>query len=304
MRIRGYGRGLSGHSQSGRERAAAFRKRYRVGDMLTGKLVRWESQDLGWVLIEGLTLLASISSSPAPGESLTFLVKSLTPDIVLQELHGQGGGAGFLMGSAVQDFHRMRSSFESKADALLKSLVPLPMDNRARTFSEGVTRDRKLLGPYLEMASMQAAMNQALSTQGSARFIYAPWLVPNAREHEALYRRSASKSAQGQNGNAQSASDDARASTPTYHELIHCLRHRTMGLMQLRFLNRPGLTAYRLHLGRPEHRETAAVLAKTLTIPGTELRLLGVERIHKYAQGGVLTELLSANVHSISGFTG
>lgn len=290
MRIKGYGRGFSGPQHGGRERTKLFRRRYRVGDMLTGKLLRWEADQLGWVLIDDLTLLANIVTSPSPGDHLTFLVKSLTPDIVLQELHGQAagaGGGGLSLTAGVQQFHGLRAKFESKAGGLLGSLTKISKPQRPSVFSAQLAANRHLLGLWLELAAMQAGINSTLKEHGTARFHYSPWLYPEARESEGLYRRS------------------DKDADPVYHEQIICFRHRQLGKVQLRFLHRKGLTAYRVHLERQEHREKVLEMVKSAAnnISAGELRLLGIERIHQYAQGGVLTELVSPNVHSISGFS-
>lgn len=87
MRIQGSGSAFSGDS-SGRDqdRAGRFRRSHRVGQKVRGTVVEWRGPDLAWVELDNHGLLARISADPSLGQERTFLILSLTPDIVLREV--------------------------------------------------------------------------------------------------------------------------------------------------------------------------------------------------------------------------
>lgn len=80
---------LSGNAAQDRDsgnRAAAFRRAHRPGQVLHGRMLRFVRGNLAWVNIAGHELLAELRTRPEPGVSLHFLVEQTMPDILLREL--------------------------------------------------------------------------------------------------------------------------------------------------------------------------------------------------------------------------
>ena len=187
MRIRGSGSGASGHGGAGGsdERRRAFRRKHRVGDRVRGVMVDWESQGLAWVEVSGVKLLAALDSGPEPGARLAFLVKSLDPDIVLQELPPAGGGEGLLTESTA-GFWAARTEFEHylRESSLPEDTADLP-EPRKR-FREHLLACPTLLAAWLRTQAMAETINAELVPARGLMLSYRPELMPGAWDHELL----------------------------------------------------------------------------------------------------------------------
>ena len=123
MRVTGYGTGF-GQQDGSRDRAAAFRARHSIGQRIKGRILRREQNGLSWVQVGGEELLARLEVQAEPGDQLIFIVRALTPEIMLQALAG-GASAGDVPG-LVQRFRAAREVFEVNDAALLMALRIAP----------------------------------------------------------------------------------------------------------------------------------------------------------------------------------
>jgi len=187
MRVTGYGAGL-GQQDSGRDRAAAFRARHSIGQRIKGSILRREQNGLYWVQVGGEELLARLEVQAEPGDQLFFIVRALTPEIMLQALAGRAS-AGDVPG-LVQRFRAAREVFEVNDAALLTALgsaSPHPA-LRFEAFQLALSADAEASGRYAKVQEILAQINAALPEDTQAVALYQPWLLPQARRQEILRR--------------------------------------------------------------------------------------------------------------------
>ncbi len=186
MRISGYGSGGSGGSSS-RDAAArrkAFRKQRRVGDVVHGRLLRAESDELAWVDVEGQELLAAIPSPPAPGTRLIFLVKQLEPDIVLQ--HIPSGQGQVVRLDALSSFWTSRANLEcAVAEGFSVENENSPA-HRQEAFTRWLRQNPAAAECFSRYSKAVEILNAQLQAAGAGRLLAMPWLLPEARDQELL----------------------------------------------------------------------------------------------------------------------
>lgn len=183
MRIGNSGTGGgSGLGPDRRERSAAFRRRYKPGDRLTGRVLRRERPGLSWVDFTGLALLAEIPSDPAPGEARLFEVEGTEGRIRLREL----GPARTPLPAALDlaAFRRARARFEALAGPLLDGLAGLAPAEREPAFARQVAQDTDLAAAWDEVHAALDSLAADLAALGLGQPGYRPWLLPRARESE------------------------------------------------------------------------------------------------------------------------
>ncbi len=186
MKIHGYGGGAGHHPpQNAQARKASFRKRHRVGEVVRGRLHLMEKPGLAWVDFDGDALLTPVAptahgDSPlARGTALWFVIVELEPDIVLKPAPGGGGrGVGPFV-DAVGRFWVQRAAFEAVWLAHAGK-TPAAEATRSATLPSAV---REAFATALHSAHAVDALLQALQ---DARFVYDPWILPEARDHERL----------------------------------------------------------------------------------------------------------------------
>ncbi len=196
MRIGGYGSGFGGYGDGGQERGQLFRKRHRVGDRLRGVMLRWEAEGLAWVNVEGQELLAEIATRPEPGQYLYFLVRSLVPEIVLQEILPASVGAQAAFPDLARTFWSARTRFES---SLRNRELRWPGKNAAErktAFFSLLAQDTHLALEFAALLGPLSWLNLGLKARGAGRIYYLPWLLhePLACELLATGRQLASGS--------------------------------------------------------------------------------------------------------------
>lgn len=234
MRIRstsgGSGSGSSGpgrRDDSG-ERRQTFRRKQRVGDRVRGTMLGWESPGLAWVEISGVRLLAALESGPEPGAPLTFLVKALEPDIVLQELPAAAGGDS-LVAESVAGFWAARAAFEHAVqDAPLPEDLADASDPRTRLHAH-LAAHPPALAAWLRAQSAVEALNAMLVPARKIMLLYRPELMPAAWDHELLVNHG--------------------------RELAWAFTLPHWGRCQVRILHHPPMAGARVFLERPEHLE-------------------------------------------------
>ncbi|MFP4316051.1 MAG: hypothetical protein ACLFQR_07480 [Desulfovibrionales bacterium] len=189
MKIHDFGRrgGSFDHRDSGSMRARRFRARYRVGDRLMGVVLTRPEHGLAWIDIQGHELLARISTTASPGQQLLFTVLRLHPEIVLQELSDRDGES---LVSTVRGFLSARTSFET---TFLGRNGPIPPDaikdfhHRKSLFLHWLQSTTEGVEQYAGLVQLQADINSTLDREHSgAHYMYLPWLIPKAREIEAI----------------------------------------------------------------------------------------------------------------------
>jgi hypothetical protein len=130
----------------------------------------------------GLTLLADISSDPAPGEILVFEVEGTEGRIRLREL----GPARTPLPAALDlaTFRSSRSRFEALAGVLLDSLAAAEPLAREALFTRQIDAAPDLRAALEETLSALDSLATDFARLGLGQPGYRPWLLPAARETE------------------------------------------------------------------------------------------------------------------------
>ncbi|MGE4298744.1 MAG: hypothetical protein AB7E47_12000 [Desulfovibrionaceae bacterium] len=288
MRISGSGVGGGGGQNRPDSRKERFRRAHRVGDRLTGRLLRWQAEGLAWVEVDGQEMLARIESRPAPGQELAFLVLRLDPDIELKELADGGdpfgqAGPGGAPAMVLQGFWSLRNQL----DSLLPTLFPLaaacappdapaPLPDRAtrkRAFLAAVGADARAMALYAALLDRQREINYHLAARNIGTLRYVPWLVPGARDQELFVTAT------------------PQAGAPKADIAFGC-HTRALGAVLARLLHADGRTAVRLFVERPDATAELAALCATLLPEGSAAVFLGAGPLPPGYQG-VLTGRLA-----------
>lgn len=176
------------HDKSSIARIEAFRRARRVGERLTGRLLRWEGDGLGLVNIQGHELTALVASNPAPGQTLHFIVERLYPDVVLRELHA-GPGGGLSPAMLFNDFRKARMQADEalkSAEAQLTALELQDPVQRKKAFHGIVAADPALVLPLSKLLASVAALNSILKPVRGVELSSPNWLLPGAASRELL----------------------------------------------------------------------------------------------------------------------
>ena len=191
MRISDFGSGF-GSDSGKKDRREAFRRKHAQGQRVVGVFLRWQSDGLAWLEVDGQPLLAQIGGSPEPGQRIHLLVKQLHPDIVLQEITSESQ-AGSQQESVANSFLEERGGFEAAfhhphnhgsdtlSEALENETVP---ERRRELFFNELERSPKLKAAYEHMLARIRQINLHLAAQGGGEVLFMPWLLPMAREVE------------------------------------------------------------------------------------------------------------------------
>lgn len=197
MKISRYGsRQFQNGNKGTSERSAVFRKRYKVDQIIQGILLKWESSRLGWVEIGDQQLLANIMTSPSPGDTLTFVVQQLYPDIILKEInpdHLNAHGTYINPADATRQFVTCRAAFQSQARKIFCEFGELnksKASERLSLFLTALESDKKSAEMFFETLSCVADLNSIFS---KAKLFYMPWLVPVALNQEIVLKIRAEK---------------------------------------------------------------------------------------------------------------
>lgn len=273
MRITGHGSGWGSGPKGGRERADVFRRRHRPGERVTGRVLRRDGPGEAWVDFEGVELLASIQSDPAPGSVLLFTILRLEPDILLQELH-VARAAGDPLVPAADAFWTARARFES-----------LSWDARAAAGEkdEPEARERALRSALAEAPDAAEALERTeraaaevsllLAARGGPVLGYRPWLLPETLSGEMLTLT-----------NPSSRLSETRFSFTLPGQ----------GQCELRLMSGPDAAGARLYL---EHPQLAPAFEKLLVLRGlatSDQAFFKAAPLPPSARAGVLAPLLGA----------
>lgn len=150
-------------------RADRFRRRYRSGECLRGRVVSYIDSGRAWVRVGDLTLVAAIRPGLASGRFLTFTVHSLYPEILLVEC----GEDAVSFAEARNAFILERTLFE---DAMEKTAGPRWPEQFRRCMVEA----HSLWREYLALADRVHSISSGLSN--GQQIFYCPWLLSSLRE--------------------------------------------------------------------------------------------------------------------------
>ncbi len=272
MRISGYGAGF-GQQGGAKDRAAAFRARHSIGQRIKGRILRREQNGLYWVQAGGEELLARLEVNADPGDELIFIVRALTPEIMLQALSG-GMSAADLPG-LVQRFRAAREVFEVHSAKVLAALRPTPPQPSLRldAFNTMLAASPEAATHFAKVQDLLAQINTSLGAQQNAVALYQPWLLPGQRRQEILKRPKAEG-----------------------FELAVSAVDAVAGAFECRLNAASGAARLTLSADTPEACGTLQVelfaLAREET--GLEPDMLGPTRLRPNALGGVLGELFGS----------
>lgn len=265
------------------DRIRRFRSRHREDELVTGRFLRFEDDRRGWVRIDDQDLLAALSTSPSPGQTLFFKIKQLYPEIVLQEVYpvppGKDSAARLL-----QDFYTARTAFENPAESQPGLPAPEtgPQIQNPGEFIASLTTDRDR-AEYLKVLIMQNRIN-ALTREIGWEFSYAPWLLPGAGQFELLIRSA-----------GEDAGDEPLPKHARLYEIICGFVLKNLGRCETRMLYQNGRARYQVFTEKPEHADRLITwlgerVDKTL---GPDVKCLDVGLLPAESRAGVLAWLLA-----------
>jgi hypothetical protein len=273
MRIRNSGPGFSG--SRGDDRSSAFRHGRRPGQKVRGRLLKWVSDDMAWVEIEGHKLLAQLQSRPAVGTLLTFVIQQLKPNIVLKELYGASPVAATALDLA-SAFEASRALFENKFRTYATGLSAQSPDDRLTGFISLLDDDRKLLAAYMDVLNCAHGITHRFGLEKGHVLLYQPWLIPEGRRVATVVRPSPE-------------SGDSRM-TATLVEF----EASPYGLARIEFLHKDKETGYRLKIQHPDRKASLETYLNRKTRLTENIRCLGITKLRQREHGGILAELMFA----------
>jgi hypothetical protein len=278
MRIRGTD---SGHSGSGgrENRSDNFRQGRHRGQKVRGTLVKWVSDSMAWVLIDGHHLLAQLQSGPAEGTRLTFIITQLHPEIVLKEITGSSGAGDAVADglSAATAFETARTIFENRFRRIVDSLTRCRAEDRQSRFISMLADDAALFVSYHDVINCSLQIN-ALSSHspGAGQIAYQPWLTPRARR--------------------QLTSMCAPSAQELAKVVVEC-ETPELGQIRVEFLSKAPTIGYRVKVQHPARVEELKTLLQTSIHPpgATNIQCLGVGKLPRNEHGGILAARLFAS---------
>ena len=273
MRIRNSGSGFSG--SFGDSRSSAFRHGRRPGQKVRGRLLKWVSEDMAWVEIDGHKLLAQLHSRPAIGALLTFVIKQLKPEIVLKELHGASPVAANTLELA-SSFEAARALFENKFREYTPLLSDEPSSGRLPAFIALLDNDRKLTAAYMDVLNCAHGITLQFGAAKGHILLYQPWLIPEARRVATVIRTSPDV-------------DDSKLKAALVE-----FEAAPFGLGRIEFLHKDEDTGYRLKLQHPDRKAALETYLNRNTRLTESVRCLGIDKLRQREHGGVLAELMFA----------
>jgi hypothetical protein len=264
-------RNYGGHNFSHGHRASTFRRTHSVGQKVHGYLLRWEKTGLGWVSIDNQHLLASISSKPAKGSRLTFVIQQLLPEIILKEIAEETSGA---LGSIdlLNEFNALRSQFETASIPVWPSCTSDDPDERYHAFIAALESFTEAHDAFVRVSGCVAAINTILAME--TVFSYWPWLMPGAT--------------------GQATTLTIKQDNQPFHDMVHEFESRQHGLVQIQLLYRHPQASYRVHLqhGKSSFTKNDFTPPQSLVPPGIDTHCLQVDSLPKSRHAGLLAELL------------
>ncbi|QJB57954.1 hypothetical protein [Pseudodesulfovibrio sp. zrk46] len=270
MRIKGSGSQFFG-SGGGGSRSESFKRGRKRGQKVRGTILKWVSEDMAWVEIDGHRLLAQLHSHPPVGSRLTFLIIQLTPEIILKEIfESSSAGVGAL--TLAKDFETARILFEGKLQDHIIKLSSPQSPKRIHRFINILAEDIKLFSAYLDVTACLKHINHSLASTKNARLIYIPWLIPNGHRHIGLVRNP--------------------KSSPSLIETILELELEDFGMVRIEFLHKTPDTSYRVKLQHPSNATELNYYLESLLAYEPAPQCLGISPLQQHEHGGILSQIL------------
>jgi len=276
MRVSGNGSGPFDFGGGNERRSDQFRRGRRPGQKVRGTLVKWVSESMAWVLIDGHHLLAHLQTRPPEGAQLLFLITRLDPEIVLRELSG-APGTGNPVGdglAAAKTFETARTLFERRLRPHTLDLSNKRPQHRPARFITLLTRDTCLFAAYADALVCAGQINQLLAPE-HGMITYQPWLSPRSRRQLTHLRR-------------------VGAPANGLSEVVVECETREFGLVRVEFLHKGSNVGYRVKLQRPADGGALKELLRD-AVPaasGVPSQCLGVTKLSANEHGGLLAALL------------
>lgn len=162
-------------------RTKQFRQRHHVRDTIQGELLGYITSTRAWVQIGDIRVVAAIRPGLAPRTKLWFVVKSLYPDIILEEAApGTPATARY-----IARFMASRLHFETK-------ITDVAGAHWAKQLRSVLHAHADLLRAYLKT---QLSLRKITAQEpGGPIFAYCPWAVPALCQSLVLLRPATSES--------------------------------------------------------------------------------------------------------------
>lgn len=274
MRIRNSGTGFGGFG-GGESRSDSFRKKHKLGQKVRGKLLKRISDDMAWVSIDGDKLLAQIQPAHQEDAHLTFIVKQLTPDIILKEVFEFSSGSANALGMA-NNFDTARTLFENKFRPVQHTLNAANATSRLGKFLELLASIPALHANFKDAVICAQTISAHLETTKTGRMLYQPWLVPEGRRQTTFIR------------------SFTKQDTNPLIETIVEFEHSKWGLVQVEFLYKRPKVGYKLKLQNPAQSDSLLhyLTARSYSGLTTKIECLGVKKLPQNKHGGILSELI------------
>lgn len=275
MRIRNSGSGSFGSgTKGGRNRKDSFKKDHQSGQKVRGTLLKWVSEDMAWVNIDGHKLLAQLQSRPPVGASLTFIIKQLQPEIILKEVFEVSGAASSVI-TLASDFDTSRTLFENQFRTHALTVAEQPPSSRRVAFTRLLAEHAKLLSTFLDAAACLKAIQHHLGTQLDARLHYSPWIAPTARRHVGLVRTQTSNS-----------------STPL--QTTEECEYDALGMLRTEFLCKADECGYKLYIQNVADIKQLKTYLGKRTHPwlDTPVTCYSISKLPPNKHGGLIAELM------------
>lgn len=227
---------------------------------------------MAWVNIDNHPLMASISSRPAAGASLSFIIQRLSPEIVLKEIF-EGSHAGTPALDLVKEFNALRTKFENRIRNLA-TMSDTTWKNREETYLTGLSKCEGAMQALVAAVGCTARIN-ALLPQGE-RFFYWPWMLPHALSQAAFCKK---KNTEDQ---------------PSFYEYTYEFESSRYGMVHVSVLFKSPRAGYRIYT-QHDVQELSSIKEELDNFPfpdSVEAHCIGVERLPQIKHGGLLSSLL------------
>ncbi len=276
MRIRGSGSGFFGFGSGGGSRSDSFKQGRKPGQKVRGKLIKWVSENMAWVEIEGHRLLAQLNTHHPVGTHITFLIKQLHPEVMLKEIFEVSSvGAGTL--TLASDFESSRTLFENALRPHTQNLEKTNSAERLPAFLKLLSDDNKLFTSFIDATTCVQKINQQIDTNTIGLLKYSPWLAPTSRRCI-----------------TQLSTKTSQAPNSTIIESITEFDLSKLGMVRAEFLYKPFKIGYRLklqHTSKVEELRRYLKSRPNLGFSG-QIECLGITKLPQSAHGGILAEIM------------
>lgn len=268
MKIRNSGSSY-GSFGNGQSRSDSFRRKHRLGQKVRGILLKNIPDGMAWVSIGDDKLLAQLNSAHPEGARLSFVIKQLSPDIILKEIFETGQATGNTIGIA-SSFDTARTLFENKFHHELQSTFV----SGATEFTQLLSSKSKLYAAFKDTQQCLSVISEALENAQIGQVLYQPWLTPTSRRQLTFIKH-------------------FNSSTTQLLEAIVEFEHTVWGNARVEFLFKNSHAGYKLKAQHLSHADQLkSYLAASSTLISESSECLGIAKLPPTAHGGILTELL------------